>query len=142
MKTKKRICLCTALIFLVGSLWARGSWASRDLEWGEAKDLALQAEPLDVAGTDDGKWLFVLTPGAVLAYSVLDGRVIREIPVGKEFDKVSYASTSETLVLTSHSGKAARMVPLEFVHRFPVSGLPFKGPEDAPVTVAIFDDYQ
>jgi protein-disulfide isomerase len=130
------------LAALAGILPAGGARAARDLEWGEGRDLPLQAEPLDVAGTDDGKWLFVLTRGAVLAWSVSDGKVIREIPVGQEFDRVAYSSASETLVVTSRSGKTARMVRLEFVHLFPVEGLPFKGAQDAAVTVAVFDDYQ
>ncbi len=28
------------------------------------------------------------------------------------------------------------------VHKIDVTGLPFKGPPDAPVTVAVFSDYQ
>jgi len=28
------------------------------------------------------------------------------------------------------------------IHKIDVTGLPFKGPTDAPVTVAVFSDYQ
>ena len=31
---------------------------------------------------------------------------------------------------------------LETIYKIDVSGLLFKGPKDAPVTIAVYDDYQ
>jgi len=42
----------------------------------------------------------------------------------------------------SRSQKMLRVIQLETIHQFDLSGLPFKGREEAPVTIAVFSDYQ
>lgn len=139
--TRKMIILAAASIVAAGFL----SWpcfAKQEWEWMVTRKLNLQATPLDVCSTEDGKWIFVLTPGEVLMYSVPENRVVNRMPVGRELDKMSYSARSNTLVLTSGSGKSLEVVQLDAIFEIPVTGLPFKGPEKARVTVAIFDDYQ
>jgi hypothetical protein len=116
--------------------------AKDGLEWTVLKRLNLEAEPLDVSTSDDGKWIFVLTPGEVLVYPAGADQAMSRISVGKEFDKVTHSPTNDTLVLSSRSGKSLQIVRLEFIRDISVAGLPFKGPENATVTITVFDDYQ
>jgi hypothetical protein len=113
-----------------------------DVDWTEKTDLNLEASPLDVAASSDGKWLFVLTPGQLLVYSVPENKLLKQIPVDGVFDRLTHSPKDSTLVLSSSSGKSLKFIELQLVHEFDVSGLPFKGPENAPVTVAVFGDYQ
>jgi len=62
--------------------------------------------------------------------------------VGKGFDRLIYSPRSSSLILTSSSEKAVKVIQLEAIHKTDMSGLPFKGPENAPVTIAVFSDYQ
>jgi hypothetical protein len=132
------------LTAFIGALcWGAVSPASgADVDWSEKTELNLEASPLDVAVSWDGEWLFVLTPGQLLVYSAPENKLLKQIPVDGQFDQVTHSARDNTLVLSSSSGKNLKFIEIELVHEFDVSGLPFKGPENARVTMAVFGDYQ
>ena len=113
-----------------------------NLDWEVINQIKLEAAPLDVATSTDGRWVFVLTQAEVLIYSTAEGHVINRIPVGENFDRLTHSAINNTLILGSHSGKTLKIIQLQVIHTIDVSGLPFKGPEHAPVTIAVFGDYQ
>jgi len=113
-----------------------------DVDWTEKTELNLEASPLDIVASSDGEWLFVLTPGHLLVYAVPENKLLKQIPVNSQFDRLAHSPKDNTLVLSSSSGRSLKFIELELVHEFDVSGLPFKGPENALVTVAVFGDYQ
>jgi hypothetical protein len=115
---------------------------SADVDWTEKTELNLEASPLDVVASSDGEWLFVLTQGQVLVYSAHENKLLEQIPVDRKFDRLAYSPKDKTLVLSSSSGRILKFIELELVHEFDVAGLPFKGPENAAVTVVVFGDYQ
>ena len=113
-----------------------------DLEWRVIKDLDLKTTPLDVAPSLDGKWLFILTSGEFLVYSFTEGRITDRIPVDKDFDKIASLPRADMFTIASTTKKALQIILFEAVYKIDVTGLPFKGPQDASVTVVVFDDYQ
>lgn len=113
-----------------------------DLEWTIKKQLHLEASPLDIATSADGRWIFVLATGEILVYSVSEDKVVNRIPVDRTFDRLIYSVRSNALVLSSRAEKALKIIQLEVVHKIDISGLPFKGSEYAAVTIAVFGDYQ
>ena len=113
-----------------------------DLELTERKQLKLDVSPLDTATSADGQWLFILTPGEIIIYSAFDDKISKGIPIDKGFDRLTYSAKTNSLILSSRSEKAVKIIQLELIHQFDNSGLPLKGPENAPVTVAVFGDYQ
>jgi hypothetical protein len=113
-----------------------------DVDWTEKMELNLRASPLDIVASSDGEWLFVLTPGHLLVYSIPENKLLKQIPVDGQFDRLAHSPKDNTLVLSSSSGRTLKFIELELVHEFDVSGLPFKGPENALVTLAVFGDYQ
>lgn len=106
------------------------------------KKLKLKAPPLDISPSRDGKWIFILIPGKILVYSLTEDKVLKHIPVKEAFDKLMYSARDNSLILTSRSERILKIIQLEPVHEFDLSGLPFKGPEHAPITIAVFGDYQ
>jgi protein-disulfide isomerase len=44
--------------------------------------------------------------------------------------------------LSSSGSKTLKILKLQDLYEVDLSGLPFKGPENAPVTVVVFSDYQ
>jgi hypothetical protein len=112
------------------------------VEWTVTKQVNLDAEPLDVASSPDGKLIFVLVPGEVLIYTHSKNKITDQIPVDKVFNRLRYTARTNTLVLTSSSARTLKIIELEWIYSISVSGLPFRGPVDAPVTVAVFSDYQ
>ena len=113
-----------------------------DLELTERKQLKLDVSPLDTATSADGQWLFILTPGEIIVYSAFEDKISKGIPIDKGYDRLTYSGKTNSLVLSSRSEKAVKIIQLELIHQFDISGLPLKGPENAPVIVAVFGDYQ
>jgi protein-disulfide isomerase len=133
----KKIWLAAAVVvfFFCSPAWA-------DLSWKTLKELNLEREPLGVAASADGKSLFILLKGEIVVYSVPGNGIEKKIPVEKEFDSIAYSPGLHALVLTGSGSKTLKILKLQDIHHVDVSGLPFTGPENAPVTVAVFSDYQ
>ena len=138
---KIQVALGLILGLVIGSLLICRP-AHAELEWSTGKKLSLPATPLDAAIAADGQWIFILTPGHVLVYSLSEDTVINRIPVDKAFDSLTLFPKDNTLILSSSSEKSLEIIHLETIHEISVSGLPHKGPEEAPVTISVFNDYQ
>lgn len=133
----KKSCLAAALL---GFFFCSTAWA--DLSWKTLSEFSLEKEPLDIAATEDGQSVFVLIPGEILVYSVPRNAIEKKIPVDGEFDRVTYSPKTHSLVLSGSSSKLLKILKLQDIHRLDLAGLPFRGPEGAPVTIAVFSDYQ
>lgn len=57
-------------------------------------------------------------------------------------DQIRVAPKGDSLFLNSRENKTIQIVNLDFVVDIDVAGSPFKGREDAPVTIAVFNDFQ
>jgi hypothetical protein len=113
-----------------------------NVEWTPKKPLDLGASTLDMATSLDGRWIFILAPGEILVYSVSEEKVVNRIPVDKAFDRLTHSPKTNTIILGSGTEKTLKIIELEVIHSFAISGLPIRGPQDAPVTIAVFGDYQ
>jgi protein-disulfide isomerase len=141
MRVKKKGVVPWVFLFVIGLIFFPHI-VQADVDWKIVKDLDLKASPLDVAPSMDGKWLFILTPGEVQIFSIPTGTVTDRIPVDKDFDRISPLPRPGMLTITSNVKKALQVIVFEPVYKIDVDGLPFKGPEEAPVSIVVFDDYQ
>jgi hypothetical protein len=145
---KDRARVAAGVMVLVLISWFVASWtlfpqiAQADVEWRIIKDLDLKAKPLDIAPSVDGKWLLILTPGEVLIFSIPEGTITDRFPVDKEFDRIAPLPRPDLLTLTSSTKNALQVIRFETIYKMNLTGLPFKGPQEASVTVAVFSDYQ
>jgi len=113
-----------------------------EVEWKIIKELDLKTNPIDIAASMDGKWLFILTPGEIIIFSIPEGTIADRIPVDKSFDRIAPLTRPDLLTLTSNTKEALQVIWFEMIAKIDLTGLPFKGPQDASVTVAVFEDYQ
>ncbi|MBW2192843.1 MAG: hypothetical protein JRF27_03540 [Deltaproteobacteria bacterium] len=131
------------LIFvLAGILYLLPPSAFAGWEWRDKATLNFDDPVLDVSEFPDGNLLFILTPKEVLMYSILGKKVEERIPLDKPYDRLIHSPKNNTLVLTSESEKSVKIIQLDLVYKINISGLPFLGAEKAPVTLAVFSDYQ
>jgi hypothetical protein len=139
----KRMMKLLVLAFLFVAGWTFfPQIVQADLEWKIIKDLDLKTTPLDVAPSADGKWLLILTPGEILVYSFPEGKITDRIPVDKDFDRIASLPRADMFTIASSTKKALQIILFEAVYKIDMTGLPFKGPQNASVTVVVFDDYQ
>ena len=113
-----------------------------EMAWRVIQETDLKDQPLDMITALDGKTLFILVPGEVLIQDMSSAEITQRISVGKEFDRLTYSPRKNALILSSSSAKTLKVIQLERIFDFDFSGLPRLGLENAPVTVAVFTDYQ
>ena len=128
------------LTLLIGLAISASSHA--EVEMTVARTLNLEETPVDTAMSAGGKYIFVLTDkGKVLVYNP-DGTLSDTIPVDKSVDSIKAGPREEILILINSKKKTVQMAVLDFVQQINVTGSPFKGTADAPVTIALFTDFQ
>jgi DNA-binding beta-propeller fold protein YncE len=115
---------------------------SAELEWTFREQVPLTSAPLDNAVSTDGKLLYILSAGEILVYSLTQNKTINTIPIESEYDNIAVSPQGNSLIVTSSAGKSLKIIDLEYIYNIDISGLPLKGPADAPVTIAVFSDYQ
>ena len=118
------------------------STASAELEWTFRKQVPLTSAPLDNAVSADGQLFFMLSAGEIAVYSLTQNKTINTIPIDGDYDRIAVSPKGNSLIVTSSAGKSMKIIDLEFIFQIDKSGLPLKGPADAPVTIAVFSDYQ
>ncbi len=134
------ISLLSLLLLIAGAFLPKASQA--EIESKVFRSLDLKTSPIDIAPSLDGQRLFVLTPGELLIYSIVRGTITDRIPVDKEFDRIVSLPRGDALSISSSKKKVVQIVLLENIYKIDVGGLPFKGPQNAPVTIVVYDDYQ
>lgn len=139
---KKRLPLFSIIIIVLVACLTFSQFAHADVDWRTLNEINIGTRPLDVATAPEGEMIFILTPGEILVYERFENRITSRIPISKNFDRVTYSGRTGTLILTSSSSQVLKIVKVDRIHNIDISGLPFKGPENAPVTIAVFDDYQ
>jgi hypothetical protein len=139
--TMKRRIISIFLSILIGGACAPG-FLHAEMEWRVIQEIDLKEQPLDMVTALDGKTLFILVPGEVLIQDMDSAEITQRISVGKEFDGLAYSPRKNTLILSSSSAKTVKIIQLERIFDFDFSGLPHLGLDNAPVTVAVFSDYQ
>lgn len=113
-----------------------------DIDWTVRRQFQAAGQPLDIALSNDGKLMFVLTTETVAVYADDAETPFKQIPVTGNFDRILYSETTGSLILSSTSTHTVKVLEIDFVQKISIEGSPFKGPENAPVTLVVFDDYQ
>ena len=128
---------------LIGTiLLTATTWVHAAVETSLQNTLHTEAVPIDVAVSPDGKLTFVLTDeGNVTVYNNL-GNLIETIKVGSHIDQIEIGPSGERLFATSRQNKTVEIILLDFISNIETKNAVFKGPEDAPVTIAVFSEFQ
>ena len=140
MKRSSMMVLALSVIIVV-SMGFAGS-VSAEIEWKIRKQVPLTAAPLDNAVSLDGRMLYILSAGEIMVYSLTQDKTISTIPVDSDYNRIAVSPRGNSLILTSSADKSLKIIDLEFIYNIDISNLPLKGPANAPVTIAVFSDYQ
>lgn len=119
------------------------AWSAiAEVEWQVQKALNLENTPLDMAMSAGGSWLFVLTDDGIVHVYNSVGILEDRMEVGKHIDSIAAGPEENILILKSKKEKTVQHIVFDFVQDINIEGSPYKGNADAPVVIAVFNDYQ
>jgi protein-disulfide isomerase len=131
-----------SILILFIAVTMAASTAIADVDGRILANLTLQASPLDMSTSRDGRWLYLLTaPGDLLIYSS-DGQYNGKIEVGRGFDQVEAGATEDQVYLLNRKEKRIQVVEVTYTFDIETSRSPYKGPADAPVVIVEYTDFQ
>jgi hypothetical protein len=99
-------------------------------------------KPVDFVQSVDGKMLFVLTENnRVLIYEP-NGKLKGSIPVDKGVTAIDTDARGENILLIDSEKNTFTSLSVDFVVNIDTTGSPFVGSANAPVTIAVFTDFE
>ncbi len=136
MKQKALSVIFTCLLVLLPLSGAHAAFVIQ-----QEGTVELKETPIDIAVSFDGQWSFVLTEEGNIHILAANGAPLQQISGAAGFDRIEFTAGNR-LILTSSKTKKFKIIVLGQVHELNNAGSPFKGPANAPVEVAVFDDFQ
>lgn len=130
------------VIYLVVLFFCFSSLAWAEVEKGASKTLELENKPIDMAVSADGKYTFILAEGGKVLIYDSNGTLKDTLTVSKTVVSIGSSPNGDFLLLADSTASTLEIVKLDYVVDIDISKLPFRGPENAPVVVIVFSDYQ
>lgn len=117
------------------------------VDWEVSNTLKTPAAPLDIAASLDGKWTFVLAEGGKLLIYSDKGALEETIAVDPAMDRIASsglqaANIPDRIYLAGGKSKTVQTVTLDFSVPINIQGAPFLGPENGPVVIVAFSDFE
>jgi DNA-binding beta-propeller fold protein YncE len=136
-RTAKWFLILEFLLFLIVSPQVFAT-----IEWSIQNSVETDSIPIDVAVSPDGRSVFVLTEdGKILIYNRF-GKLTDSIEVGMHVDQIRIGPRGERIFASSRKNKTIEIIAFDFIHKINIEGSPAKGPDDSPVIIAVFSDFQ
>ncbi len=129
-------------IFLVALFFCFSTLVMAEVEMGQTKTFKLDAKPIDIATSADGKYTFVLAEGGKIFILDSSGTLKDTLTVNESVVSIGTSPSGDFLILADSNAKTLEVARISFVVDIDIAGLAFKGPANAPVVVAVFSDYQ
>jgi hypothetical protein len=104
--------------------------------------LELTTQPVDLAIPGNGRYIYVLTADAKLQVFSGNGQLRDTVPVDPGVDRIQPGPREDLLYLVDSTHNRIQVLFLDFIQEIPEAGSPIRGSADAPVTVAVFTDFQ
>jgi hypothetical protein len=115
---------------------------SPELLINKTRQWQLPYTPVDMVQSVDGKYIFVLTDNNKLLIYEPNGNLKASAEVDPGVVAIDTDARGEQILLVDKDNKTFTSFSIDFVAEVDVAGSPFKGNPDAPVTVAVFSDFE
>ena len=130
------------LLMLVITVMTATAPAQAAVDARVVRTLNLTAKPLDLAIPGNGRYIYVLTADAKLQVFTGNGQLRDTIDVEPGVDRIQPGPREDLLYLVDSANNRIQVLYLDFIQEIPVATSPTKGAADAPVTVAVFTDFE
>ena len=111
-------------------------------EYQVRQKLQLKQAPIDLLVSSSNKWIYILSNEGQITIYTTRGQLRDTIDVGPDIDQIKAGPRDDMLFLLSRENKSVQVITIDFTEEITIQGSPIKGPADAPVTVAVFSDFQ
>ena len=135
----KKVMLCLFALMIVIASWQL-CLAETDLD--VLNRIELEAAPLDVAVSDDGLWVYVLTDVSRIYIYTREGELQGSVAVPEGSQRIAVSPVQDILVITNSLDRTLQTVRINLEHTFSLENSPTLGPADAPVTIVEFTDFE
>ncbi len=98
--------------------------------------------PVDMVQSVDGKYIFVLTDNHKLLIYEPNGNLKASADVDPGVVAIDTDARGEQILLVDKDNKTFTSFSIDFVAEIDITGSPLQGNPDAPVTVAVFSDFE
>jgi protein-disulfide isomerase len=112
------------------------------VEWKVQQNWPTPGKSLAMVNSLDGKYVFILNDKQQVQIYNSQGQLQGSIPMEEGVSAIDIAPQGETLYLINNATQTYTAVAISFVIDVDTAGSPFKGPADAPVTIALFTDFE
>lgn len=112
------------------------------VEWKLQQNWSTAGKTLDMAHSLDGKVVYILNDQQLVQVFNTQGQLQGSIPVEEGVSAIDISPQGEKLYLINNNNQTFSSIGVSFVVDVDVSGSPFKGPANAPVTIALFTDFE
>jgi hypothetical protein len=102
----------------------------------------LPYSPVDMVQSVDGKYIYILTDNHKLLIYEPNGTLKASVDVDPGVVAIDTDARGENVLLIDQDNKSFSIFSVDFVAEIDISGAPVKGKADAPVTVAVFSDFE
>jgi DNA-binding beta-propeller fold protein YncE len=136
---------CLLTLMLVSSANATtvpNSGQDNRIEWKVLQNWSTAGKTLDMAHSLDGKFVYILNDKKKVQVFSSQGQLQGSIPVEEGVSAIGIAPKGEKLYLIDNKNQTFSSVGVSFVVDVDIKGSPFKGPANAPVTIALFTDFE
>lgn len=136
--------LCTAALLFTTLPAAFCQAAGQPPELVFQKEISwnLPYQPLDFAQSTDGSMVFVLTTNQRVLIYEADGTLKGSIPVDSGVSSIDTDIRGEHILLLDSQKNSFTVISFDFILDLAVSGSPFLGSAEAPVTITVFTNFQ
>ena len=136
-----RICFAGIAFFVSMAVFAAPGFGAQ-AEWKVFQTLDFEYEPVDMVVAAEKRLVYILNDhGEILIYA-FNGRLKGTLNVGRDVYRIKAGPRDDMLFLLRKGSASIQSITISVTEDIEIQGSPFKGAANAPVTVAVFSDFQ
>ena len=143
MHSRHLIYIIPLMFFLLttpGTVFSSSS--SPELLFQKTRNWQLPYKPVDMVQSADGSMVFFLTENnRVLIYEA-NGTLKGSIPVDTGVTRINTDIRGENILLLDDEKNTFTSISFDFIMEIDTGNSPFKGSSEAPITIAVFTNFQ
>lgn len=116
--------------------------AGPELLFQQNRNWQLPDSPADIVQSVDGKYVFILTDNHKLLIYEANGQLKGSVDVSPGVTAIDADARGENVLLINKDNNTFQSFSIDFVSEVDITGAPFKGKADAPVTIVVFSDFE